>query len=181
MKNTPFLLITALTCLFTAGASAQTTVYETRDAEGNASFSDESSPGSRTLEIQPTDVVEAPQPMPQEEEEDAGSTVPGEAPQQYGEENAADINEYGGDNVDDPRLRRRADVDAVNDALEPGVGPVSDEARRDEAVMHDGYGEGPVEREDAAAERSDISGPDAEYRNTEGTAPHVAPHAGGRR
>jgi Domain of unknown function (DUF4124) len=176
MKKFPFLISTALTGLLTAGAGAQTTVYETRDAEGNASFSDESVPGSKTIEIQPTDVVEAPQPMPQEEEKEAVSNVPGEASRQYDEESTTHY--YGDDdNIDDPRLRRRADVDAVDDALEPGAGPVSDEARRDEAVMHDGSGESPVERADAAAERSDITGPDAEYRNTE----HAAPHAGGRR
>jgi Domain of unknown function (DUF4124) len=180
MKNAPFLITTVLTCLLAAGAGAQTKVYETRDAEGNASFSDESVPGSKTIEIQPTDVVEAPQPMPQEEEKDAVSKAPGEASRQYDEESTTHF--YGDDdNIDDPRLRQRADVDAVDDALEPGVGPVSDEERRDEAVMHDGSGEGPVERDDAAAERSDITGPDAEYRNTERTSPHVAPHAGGRR
>ena len=124
MKSAPFLITTAFTCLLTAGASAQTTVYETRDAEGNASFSDESSPGSDAVEIQPTDVMEAPKPMPEEVEDGEASKLAAEAPQLSEEERTTRIYEDGYDeNADDPRLRRREDVDVVNDATKAGEGP----------------------------------------------------------
>ena len=118
-----------------------------------------------------------PQDEEQDREQDAVSQGPGEPGQQMQEDDMGNI--YGDDDdyLDDPRLRRRADVDAVDDALEPGEGPREEEAQRDEAVMHDGYGEGPVEREDVGAERTDIPAPNAEYRNTV----RSAPHAGGRR
>jgi hypothetical protein len=180
MKTTITLVTAAIALLLASGAGAQTTVYETRDAEGNLSFSDESSPDSRPVEIQKTDTVPAPQPMPREQV--GGNAAPGgERAMQPGEESGEGVEgeEYvdygdGGYVGDDPRARRHAEEYRRN-ALTPGVEPVPAEEGRALAAEPGAYGEGPGERANEAAERSDISGPNAEYREGH------PEHGGGRR
>jgi hypothetical protein len=131
------------------------------------------------VEIQRTDVADAPEPSPQDseqpEEQNAG---PAQEPASGGTETT--IYGGGGDDLyDDPRLRR----EAIRDRGEPG--PVEGEGEavrqdeRHEAKRFDERNSGDaMEDADRNAERSDISGPDAEYRNTESERPE---HGGGIR
>jgi len=171
-----------LALILTSGAWAQTTVYETRDAEGDASFSDESSPGSEAIEIQRTDVVDAPKPAPQDAEESPGdSGDPGQDQAQAPAEEGDGVTIYGGGDdylEDDPRLRR----EAIRHRDDPGsvegdAEDIRQDERRDAARYDESTAGDPVEQADRAAERSDVTGPDAEYRNTG----HAVPEGGLRR
>ncbi|MEZ5502356.1 MAG: hypothetical protein R3E50_06745 [Halioglobus sp.] len=106
--------------------------------------------------------------------------------------------EYGGGyyDGDDPRLRRDADYYRRNNELPPGAeGAPREELRAAEAVPGS-YGQDPAVRADEGAERSDVSGPNAEYRQegervspTDVTGPNAEyrnseahpEHGGGRR
>ena len=166
MKTTITFLTATLALLMASGASAQTDVYETRDAEGNASFSDESSPGSEKIEIQPTMVVDAPNPAPAEPSRETQASG-GEPMQQSEGDEVENVYNNGGDYIgDDPRVLEDGDYYRRNE-LTPGVEPVEREDRRVMQETPGGYDEDAVGRADKAAERSDISGPNAEYRNHE--------------
>ena len=178
-KPCPF-ATAAVALLLASGAGAQTTVYESRDAAGNVTYSDESSPDSKAIEIQKTDVVDAPKPMPADPDE--------ESPERDGRPAAEEPDAAGGTETiygdrydypdDDPRLRR----EAVRERGDPGAIEGDEETiRQDErqgAASYDERNSGdPIEDADREAERSDVSGPDAEYRNTE----HPVHREGGRR
>jgi len=168
--------IATLAALCSVYALAQTTVYESRDAEGNVSFSDESSANSVPVDIQKTTVVDAPPPEQMQSEPPQAAGASSEAPQpqgggtQYMEDDGDDYVEGDDYLADDPRLRRAA---VRNGDIAPGV---DDDMRRDAAVAADADPENVMEEADRAAERSDITGPDAEYRDT---APRE--HVEGRR
>jgi len=179
IKPVPVMTAT-LALLLSSVAGAQTTVYETRDAEGNVSFSDESSPGSEAVDIQRTSVADAPTPLPEDTE----------APREPDEGPAEAVGESGGtetiyDNrdddylYDDPRLRR----EEIRRREEPGTTDV-ESVRQDERRGAAGYDEAndgnTMEQADRAAERSDITGPDAEYRDT-GRPEERPAHEGGMR
>lgn len=158
----------ALALLLTSGAGAQTTVYETRDAEGNVTFSSEPSPGSRAVEIQPTDVANAPKPSPQDSEQPAEQSA-GQAQEPASGGTETTIYGGGGDDVyDDPRLRREAIRDRGEPGAVEGAGETVRQDERQEAKRFDETNSGDaMENADRNAERSDVSGPDAEYRDTE--------------
>ena len=179
-KPVPFATTAALALLLTSGAMAQTTVYETRDAEGNVTFSDESSPDSEPVDIERTSVADAPKPMPRDPEEEPPEQGGGPAQETAGEGGPGTTIYGDGDEYpyDDPRLRR----EALREGADPGTIEGDDgTVRQDERQGAARYGEAnsgdPIENADRNAERSDISGPDAEYRNTE----HPVHHEGGRR
>lgn len=161
-----------LALLLTSGAWAQTTVYETRDAEGNVSFSDESSPDSEAVDIQRTDVADAPQPMPQDAEQPAAQGGESMQGREQGQAQGPDGEVIYGDGddylYDDPRLRREAVRNRENPgAIEGDAEDVRQDERRGAAGYDEATGGDRTEQADRAAERSDITGPNAEYRNTE--------------
>lgn len=176
MKTISLFVTGILAMLVATGAVAQTKVYETRDAEGNVSFSDESSPDSETVEIQRTSVVDAPQPEPQQpvEQDTSGQ---GDAARER--EVSSPETTYREDEdylYDDPRARREA-VRHQEDEPIQGVDPDTRETDRRDVARDGTEGEEEIGTADRAAERSDITGPDAEYRNTE----RPQQHEGGRR
>jgi hypothetical protein len=173
LKNIAAIPAVSLALLLSATAFAQTTVYETRDAEGNVSFSDESSPDSREVDIQETSVADAPQPMPEEQEEEQEPTRGEQRPSDSGEYEPEQEPVYGDDGeylYDDPRLRREAVRDHRDETI-PGESAAHDRERAAEGSLGVEGGDA-GRRADEAAERSDITGPNAEYRNTERAQPH---------
>jgi len=185
MNSSRTILAAALALLVQSGAvGAQSEVYESRDAEGNAVFSDEPTPGAEAIDVDRTNVADAPSPMP---EAAAPENAAAPSPQQQGQPmvEGEDGVEYVGGYVDESPRERWEEAYRRHQGVEPGPGepvPVDADAagagwdRKQEAVDPHTYGSGPSDAR--ATERMDDTAPNAEYRDTEHAHPE---HAGGRR
>ncbi len=185
MNSSRTILAAALALLVQAGAvGAQTEVYESRDAEGNAVFSDEPTPDAEAVDLGQTNMADAPSPMPEAAPPgNAAAPSPGQQGQPVVE--GEDGVEYVGGYIDESPRARWDEAYRRHQGVEPGPGePVPVEAgaagagwdRKQEAVDPHTYGSGPADAR--ATERMDDTAPGAEDRGAEHAHPE---HAGGRR
>lgn len=121
MKN----LRAFLTCLLalTLHSAAWAQIYETTDAQGNTEFTDSpADEGAEVIELQQTNLADAPQPEPQDEEQTATAAVE----QEPVEENNTVIIHDGNDNdgYDEELARQRAierrELAAPGEIVDPG-------------------------------------------------------------
>ncbi len=182
MNSSRIVLAAALALLVQAAPGVvQAQVYESRDAQGNAVFSDEPTPGAEAVDLGQTNVADAPSPTP-EAAPPAGAAPPQAREQGRPVVEGDDGVEYVGGYVDESPRARWDEAYRRHQGIEPEPVPAeagaagADWERKQEAVDPHSYGTGPSDA--GATRRMDDTAPGAEYRGTEQAHPE---HAGGRR
>lgn len=114
-----------LTCLvaLTLHSAAWAQIYETTDAQGNTEFTDSpADEGAKVIELQQTNLADAPQPEPQDEEQTDTVAVDQEPVEENNTVIIHDGDDYDGygDELARERAIERRELAAPGDIVDPG-------------------------------------------------------------